>query len=236
MDRRLQAGSCSYLLALCPLLNTLDAPLLTGLSPLLLTSWSYAIFRFFRRLGPFGIFVLSALDSSVLVLPFGNDLLLIALLTSHKPGAVWFFYVVGCALGSVLGAFVDDLLARKAGEKGLEKFVGPKQIAKLKEKIEKHAGWVVFTTTLLPPPFPFTAVIMTAAALQHRRKKLLLVVLGGRLVRFTLVALLALYFGRKLLAYVRNSDFVEYVVIAMIAIAVVGTTLTLIKWIGKRGS
>jgi membrane protein YqaA with SNARE-associated domain len=177
---------------------------------------------------------LSALDSSVLVLPFGNDLLLIALLTSKKPGFIWIVYVAACAAGSMLGTLVDDLLTRKAGEKGLRRFVSPHQIKKLKSKIEKHVGWVVFTATLLPPPFPYTPVIMTAAALQCSRKKLLLVAFAGRLLRFTLVALLALYFGKKLLFFVRHSTVLESIVFVIIGIAVIGTTVTLIKWIGGR--
>ena len=34
----------------------------------------------------FGLFLMSALDSSFLVLPFGNDLLLIALVSSNREG------------------------------------------------------------------------------------------------------------------------------------------------------
>jgi membrane protein YqaA with SNARE-associated domain len=198
-----------------------------------LTTWAYGIFRFFRRLGPFGIMTLSALDSSILVLPFGNDLLLIALLTSRKPGPSWIVLVVMCAAGSIIGTFVDDLLTRKAGEKGLEKFVNPKQVVKLKARIEKHAGWVVFTTTLLPPPFPYTPVIMTAAALQYPRRNLLLVAFAGRMLRFSLIAMLALYFGKQLLSYARHSTALEYIVYAIIGIAIVGTTLTLMKWFKK---
>ena len=195
-----------------------------------MTTWAYGIFRFFRRLGPFGILALSALDSSILVLPFGNDLLLIALLTSRQPGLSWIVLVVMCAAGSIIGTFVDDLLTRKAGAKGLERFVNPKQVAMLKARIEKHAGWVVFTTTLLPPPFPYTPVMMTAAALQYPRKKLLLVAFAGRMLRFSLIAVLALYFGKRLLIYARHSTALEYIVYAIIGIAIVGTTLTLIKW------
>ena len=203
------------------------------LSTLFLTSWAYSIFRFFRRLGPFGLLALSALDSSFLVLPFGNDLLLIALITSTRSGPVWILYVVFAAVGSTLGALIDDLLTRRAGEKGLQKFVSRKQIKLLKEKIEKHAGWVVFTATLLPPPFPFTAAIMTAAALQCPRRKLLLLVLCGRLVRFTLVAMLAVHFGKKLLVYARNSAALEYLVYGLIVIALIGTTLTIIRWMKR---
>jgi len=177
---------------------------------------------------------LSALDSSILVLPFGNDLLLIALLTAKKPGPIWILYVALCALGSMIGTFIDDLMTRKAGEKGLRRFVSPRQINLLKAKIERHVGWVVFAATLLPPPFPYTPVIMTAAALQCSRKKLLLVAFGGRLLRFSLVALLALYFGKKLLVFARHSTVLESIVFVIIGIAVVGTTLTLIKWFRRR--
>jgi len=163
-------------------------------------------------------------------MPFGNDFLLIALITSNKPGPIWIVYVVVCTLGSMLGALIDDLLARKAGEKGLRRFVDPNQIRKLTARIQKQAGWVIFTSTLLPPPFPFTAVIMTAAALQHPRKKLLLLVFVGRLLRFTLIGLLALHFGNSLLRYARTSPVFEYMLYVIIAIAVVGSTLTLLKW------
>ncbi len=202
--------------------------------PFILSSWAYCIFRFFRHLGPFGLLLLGILDSSFLVLPLGNDLLLIALLTSIRPGPVWILYIVMSALGSMLGALLDDLVTRKAGEKGLEKFVGPKQIKKLKKQIEEKAGRVVFITTLLPPPFPFTAVIMTAAALQYPRKKILLLVLAGRLLRFTLVAMLALYFGKRLLVLARHSPFFEYIVYVMVGIAVIGTIATIIKLMKKR--
>lgn len=204
------------------------------LTPFFLTSWAYAIFSFFRKLGPPGLLALSALDSSILVLPFGNDLLLIALLTAKKPGLIWIVYIVSCAVGSLLGTFIDDLMTRKAGERGLQRFVSRKQIEKLKARIEKQVGWVVFTAAILPPPFPYTAVIMTAAALQANRRKLLLVAFGGRLVRYTLVALLALYFGKNLLVYARNSTVLEYVVFAILGIAAVGTTITLIRLFRKK--
>ena len=166
-------------------------------------------------------------------MPFGNDLLLVALITSSRSGPIWILYVVVAAMGSAVGSLIDDVLTRSAGEKGLRKFVSRKQIRQLKEKIEEHAGWVIFTTTLLPPPFPYTAVIMTAAALQYSRRKLLLLVLCGRLVRFTLVALLAVYFGKRLLVYARKSAALEYLLYALIVISIVATTITIIRWVKK---
>jgi membrane protein YqaA with SNARE-associated domain len=191
------------------------------------------LLRFFLRLGIFGLFLLSALDSSFLVLPFGNDLLLIALVSSGRGSLIWIPYVLVSALGSVVGVFVIDVLMRKAGEKGLERFVSETKVEKLKQKIENKAFVTVFVTTLLPPPFPFTPVIMTASALQTPRGKLLASVFVGRLVRCSIEAILALYFGRKLISYI-NSDVMTYVVYGMIAVAVILSTLSLLTWLRRK--
>jgi membrane protein YqaA with SNARE-associated domain len=202
-------------------------------SALLVISLSLSIFRFFRRLGIFGLFLMSALDSSFLVLPFGNDLLLVALVSSNRSSPMWIAYVLVSAIGSVLGVFVVDLLMRKTGEKGLERFVSARKIEKLKSKIENKAGLTVFVATLLPPPFPFTPAIMTASALQIRRGKLLASVFVGRLLRFGAEAILALYFGRQVIAFM-NSDVVTYFVYALMAIAIVLSTLSVLRWLKRN--
>jgi len=189
--------------------------------------------RFFLRLGFFGLFLLSALDSSFLVLPFGNDLLLIALVSSSRGTLAWIGYVLVSVLGSIAGVFVLDVLMRKTGEKGLEHFLSPQKIEKFKKKIEDKAGITVFFATVLPPPFPFTPIVMTASALQCSRAKLFGAVAMGRLVRFTTEAILALYFGRKLIRYI-NSDVVTYVVYGLVGVAAVLSTLSLITWLRRR--
>jgi len=198
---------------------------------ILASSWGYTIVSFFRRLGASGLFLLSALDSSFLVLPFGNDFLLMALVSSSR-GLVWVVYVIVSALGSLLGVFIVDSIMRKAGEKGLARFVKPERVKQLKQKMDKGVGWVVFTSTLLPPPFPFTPVIMSASALQTSRAKLYGGVFAGRLVRFTIEALLALYFGKQILRFL-NSPILDYVVYSLILIAVIGSILSILKWLGR---
>jgi membrane protein YqaA with SNARE-associated domain len=189
--------------------------------------------RFFFRLGILGLFLLSALDSSFLVLPFSNDLLLIALVSSGRSSLRWIAYVIVSALGSIVGVWVVDVTMRKAGEKGLEHFISSQKIEKFKRKIENKAGISVFVATVLPPPFPFTPVVMTASALQMPRRKLFATVFVARLVRFTIEALLALYFGRKLIAFLR-SDVVTYVVYGLIALGIVLSTLSLITWLRRK--
>ena len=186
-----------------------------------------------RKLGGLGLFLMGVLDSSFLFFPFGNDLLLISLVSSRREGGRWIWYVILSALGSVLGVLLVDLVMRKLGEEGLERFVKPEKVKRLKKKMEKRAGWALFLATILPPPFPFTAFVLTASALQTPRKVILGSVFLGRLVRFTIEAALALAFGRQILR-VLDSDAVEYAVYVFLAVAVVGSGFSIYKWVGRR--
>ena len=204
--------------------------LLSSLFSITATRW---IFRFFRRLGLLGLFLMSTLDSSFLVLPFGNDLLLIALVSANRNSWIWIAYVLVSALGSVVGVLIVDVIMRKTGEKGLERFVSAKRVETLKAKLENKAGITVFIATLIPPPFPFTPVVMTASALQSPRMQLLTAVFLGRLIRFGIEAVLALYFGRQMIAFL-NSDVVTYFVYGLIGVAIVLSTLSLLRWLKRN--
>lgn len=199
----------------------------------LVASLSISMLRFFRRLGVVGIFLFSVLDSSFLVLPFGNDLLLIGLTSSDPSGVAWIGYAFAASIGSVLGVLIVDWPMRTTGEKGLERFISSYRMQQLKNKIENKAGVTVFLASVLPPPFPFTPVIMTASALQYRKSKLLGVVFGGRLLRYTIEAILALYFGRRLIRYI-NSEIFSYFVYMLMAVAVVASLLSVLKWLNSN--
>jgi len=195
------------------------------------SAWTRSLFRFFRHLGGLGLFLLGILDSSFLVMPLGNDVLLIAMVTTRHGN--WFYYAIMASLGSAAGVLLLDLVVRKGGEGGLGRLLKPQKVAQLKRKMEKKTWVALITAALMPPPFPFTAVVITAAALQYPRKKLLLEVFLGRLVRFIAEALLAIYFGRKLLRYLR-SEIIEYFVYGIIVIAIVGSIISVVTWVRSR--
>jgi membrane protein YqaA with SNARE-associated domain len=203
------------------------------LAILLAGSWARAMLNFVRRMGGLGLFAMGILDSSFLFLPFGNDLLLIAMVSAERNSLKWILYVLMSAAGSVVGVWIIDVVMRKMGEEGLERFVKPDKVKRLKSKMEKHAGWAVFIATLIPPPFPFTAVVLTSSALQCSRKKMLLAVFVGRLIRFTVEALLAIRFGRQVLKLM-ESDVIDYLVYSFLVIAIVGSIFSVRKWVGSR--
>ncbi len=184
------------------------------------------------HLGIFGPLIFGVLDSSFLFFPFGNDLLVAALTArdhAHLPA-----YVLTAALGSALGVLLLDLVARKGGEEGLDRLMSRSRLKYFKEKIDQHAAAAVAVASIAPPPFPFTLVIAATSAFQYPRGRLLAVVLAARAVRFTLVGLLALRFGPRILRITQSTGF-EWFMFAFIAFCTVGSVLQVMRW-NRRAS
>jgi membrane protein YqaA with SNARE-associated domain len=189
---------------------------------------------FIRRLigwliqhGTFGLVVMGVLDSSFLFLPLGNDLLMVGL-TAQNHGRLP-LYAAMAALGSTLGCLLLDLIARKGGEEGLKKIMASKRLRYLKKRVGERAGVALAVACLAPPPFPFTTVVAAASAFNYPRSKLLLIVAACRLARFTVVGLLAVWQGRRILALAKSSAF-EWGMLFFIAICAVGSAVSIYKW------
>jgi len=71
-------------------------------------------------MGVLGLFLFGVGDSSFLFLPFGNDLLLIALVSNERGPWRWVIYTLAAALGSVVGSALVDLVMRNVGKEGAE--------------------------------------------------------------------------------------------------------------------
>jgi membrane protein YqaA with SNARE-associated domain len=188
----------------------------------------HQIFLALLHLGPAGLVILGVLDSSFLFLPIGNDLLLVALSLRHREQLP--FFVVAAASGSAAGVFLLDLMARKAGEVGIQKIVSKRRFEFLKRKMSTRAGIAIALACIAPPPFPFTPVVATASAFNYPRWRLVAMVFGGRLVRFTIIGLLALTFGRQILAFVKTNVFLG-VMIVIIVVSLVGSILSVRRWV-----
>src|SRR5437660_149946 len=120
------------------------------------------LFAIFIKLGGFGLLILGVLDSSFLVMPFGNDLLIVAL-TAREHKMLPLFAAMATA-GSVLGCLLIDWVSRKGGEEGLKKIISRKQFNYITTQVRKGAGWALAFAALMPPPFPFTPFVAAAAA------------------------------------------------------------------------
>jgi len=188
------------------------------------------LFGFLFRIGYFGPLLMGILDSSFLILPFGNDLVVVGLVAQHHKGAPW--YVLTAALGSTLGVFVLALVSRKLGEQGLRKIAGQKRYEKLRGRVRNRAGLAVAIGALAPPPFPFTTVIAAVAALDYSYWRLLSINFIARGVRFAVLAVLALRFGDSILAIARSKPFVGAMAI-FIAACLALSGFSIWKWLGE---
>lgn len=209
--------------------------MLTRLTLLLAaSSWARSLIGFFLKLGVFGPFLLEAFDSSFFYVPLANELLLFALIHGEGEASswTWIVYALMGAAGTVAGVFLLDIVMRRVGAGGVERLVGRQRFVKLKSKVERNTGWVVFIASALPPPFPFRFTLMTASALQCDRARMFTAVFAGRSVRFMAEALLILYFGRRFLDFM-NSDAFNYVVYALTLVAVAGSAVTIYRLFGS---
>jgi len=183
------------------------------------------------HLGYFGPFVMGILDSSFLFIPFGNDLLVVALVARHHQS--YLVYVLSATCGSTCGAFLIDLVARKAGETGVQKVAGRSRFEYLKRKIGEKGGRAIVLGCLAPPPFPFTMVVATTSALGYPRKKLLATVAAARAARFLILGYLAIRFGRHILRIADSEPF-RWTMIVFVILCVAGSALSIAKWVRRK--
>lgn len=188
------------------------------------------LFIFFVHLGGLGQLILGVLDSSFLVMPLGNDLLMVVLSVEKHQWMV--YYAAMATVGSVIGCLLMDVIVRKHGEEGLEKYISMKRLGYVKKKVTRSAGWALTVASIMPPPFPFTPFVAAAAALQYPRKKLLTVIAITRMARFTAVGYLAIVFGHRILRWAR-SPYLQDAVIALIVVCVVGSAVSVVGWIKR---
>jgi membrane protein YqaA with SNARE-associated domain len=186
--------------------------------------------QFLFHIGYFGPLVMGILDSSFLILPFGNDLVVVGLVAQHHTGIP--FYVLSAAVGSTIGALLLALVARKIGEEGIRKIAGDKRYERLKRRVGNHSGFAVAIAGLAPPPFPFTTVIAAVSALDYPTWRILLFNFLARALRFTVLALLALKFGKQVLRIARSAPF-EWSMAIFIGLCLVASAISVWHWLRK---
>jgi membrane protein YqaA with SNARE-associated domain len=192
----------------------------------------HIIARTLFRAGGMGLLTLGAFDSSPLVVPMGNDLLVLALCARYHQRVL--YYVIMATAGSLIGCLATDWLSRKS-EGGQKKFLSGKHLAYIRLLVEKHASWALVLASLMPPPFPFTPFVAAAAAFRYPRNKLLAMVGIGRFVRFSIEAALAVHYGRWIIRQV-EAPWLDHLMIALVVISIAGSAFAVYEWFETGGA
>jgi len=173
--------------------------------------------RWFLHLGGVGFIPLGLLDGSVIPLPGSMDVLII-LLAARGPD-LWFYYAIMATVGSVLGGFVTYRIARKGGKEAVAKRF-PRRVLNRAYKIFERWGFgAIVIPAMLPPPTPMVAFVLAAGAMQYSAAKFLIALTLGRFVRYTLLAYLAVRYGRRILTVITtHGHLVLWAVAALVGI------------------
>jgi membrane protein YqaA with SNARE-associated domain len=180
---------------------------------------------------PGGLFVLAALDSTLFVsIPGGLDTVVIILAAGSRP---WLVVLLATA-GSTLGATLTYWMGAHIGEDGLERYVSPRRLKRVRSRLRNSGAVGLAIVDLIPPPFPSTAFIFAAGALKVRRTKFLLILTACRVLRFGCEASLAAVYGRSIVAWLDSDSFRDLVIVSSMLAAVL-TTMSLVKlWSSSR--
>lgn len=186
------------------------------------------VLLFLFHAGYLGPFLMGILDSSFLVLPFGNDLLVVGLVAHHPDGLPW--YVLSAATGSTVGALFLGAVSRKFGEEGICKVAGKTRFERLKKHLGQRSGLAVAIGGLAPPPFPFTMAIAAASALGYPLWKMATINFFSRATRFVILGFLAIHFGPAVLRIARTPAFFWSMVV-FIALCLAASVASIVHWV-----
>jgi membrane protein YqaA with SNARE-associated domain len=170
------------------------------------------------RLGGFGLILVAIVDNSFIPIPGGLDVFTILLSSGHHE--LWPYYAFMSTVGSVVGAYLTYRIGVKGGKETLEKKIGERRAEKVYCKVEGAGFTSVFVSVLIPPPFPIVPVLIAAGALQIPRQKFLSAVAAGRAIRFTIDALLGVFFGRAIINFF--AQYYKPALYVLIALGVIG--------------
>jgi membrane protein YqaA with SNARE-associated domain len=160
--------------------------------------------------------VIGALDSSLLSLPEINDYLVVG--RCYKDPMAAFYFPLFAATGSVLGCNLLYTIMRKGGQAVLRRRFSTKSIQRVERAYARFGFLAIAIPAVLPPPLPFKIFVATAGALEYPRWKFLLTVMVARSLRYYVEGILAVFYGRRVLLFLKDNGLVIVSIVASVVL------------------
>jgi membrane protein YqaA with SNARE-associated domain len=185
-----------------------------------------------KPLGFWGIGCISVVDSAAVPVPI--DLIIAGYVWADKKH--FYLYVLACAAGSALGGLVPFVLGRIGGELFLMKRINRQQFERLRDRFERQEFFAIMIPSMLPPPTPWKLFVFGAGVFEMRTANFMLAVFVGRMVRFSVTAVLTIEYGPQIVNIAtdlatRHSMAVLAVIVVLIGLA---AAWMLRKWRVKK--
>ena len=159
--------------------------------------------------------IIGALDSSLLSLPEINDYLVVG--RCFKDPSAAFYFPLFAATGSVIGCNLLYTIIRRGGQAVLRKRFPLESIKRVERAYERFGFLAIGIPAILPPPLPFKIFVATAGALEYPRWKFLLTVMIARSFRYYVEGILAVYYGRRVLLFMKDNGLVIVSIVGSLA-------------------
>lgn len=162
--------------------------------------------------------VIGALDSSLLSLPEINDYLVVARCFKQPSAAIYF--PLSAALGSVLGCLLLYSIMRGGGQALLRRRFKRESIKRVERAYARFGFLAIAIPALLPPPMPFKIFVATAGTLEYPRWKFVITVMIARSVRYYVEGILAVFYGRRVLLFLKDNGLVILSIVTAAAVVI----------------
>lgn len=187
----------------------------------LLLPWTWL-----RHLGGVGLIALGIADASLIPMPGSLDALTVVLAASNR---TWWVYYAGMAtVGSLVGSYFTFKIGREGGKEALEKRISKKRVEQVYKKFERGGFSVILVPALLPPPVPLVPFVLAAGALNYPTRRFLTALGVGRVIRYSVLGLLASIYGRSILGFLKH--YYQPVLWSLIGLSVLGGIGSLVWW------
>jgi membrane protein YqaA with SNARE-associated domain len=160
--------------------------------------------------------IIGALDSSLLSLPEINDYLVVG--RCFKDPTAAYYFPLFAATGSVLGCNLLYTIVRRGGQAVLRKRFNLASIKRVERAYERFGFLAIGIPAILPPPLPFKIFVATAGALEYPRWKFLLTVMIARSFRYYVEGILAVFYGRRVLLFMKDNGLVIVSIVGALAL------------------
>lgn len=145
--------------------------------------------------GPWGVFLIALIDASFFGVPMDP---IVAVFVHSDPRRSLLYVVMGAA-GSAIGSLVPYLIGYKGGEAFVVKKVGRARFDRVHGLSEKYGDLALIIPGMMPPGFPFKLFVFSAGVAEMNWAHFLLAVFTGRLLRFSILAVLTIEFGPQVI-------------------------------------
>jgi membrane protein YqaA with SNARE-associated domain len=181
--------------------------------------------------GPWGIFLLSVVDSVGIPLPAAMDVLLIGLAAGSVKAPHHAFFA---ALMAVIGSTGGNLALFSAARRGagwLKSEPPPGKRQRFREWFSRYGMLTVFMPAVTPvPPLPLKVFVVTAGALRTSWSKFLTVIVLARSIRFFGEVYLGLLLGKDAQGFLTRNGWT----LAGLAITLAIACYLVARWVENR--